>query len=104
MGVISPKLVTWLKMHCVLNYMYIDIKRKEKKKKKEKRKKKKKDNNPNPRKLTLNIRTKCCFLSIKTSSFMFSYIENIKKGLLISCFNNMKHIYKFNESWFIWIY
>jgi hypothetical protein len=39
----------------------------------------KKDNNPNPRKLTLNIRTKDCFLPIKAPSSMFSYIEHIKR-------------------------
>jgi hypothetical protein len=46
---------------------------------KKKKKREKKDNNLNPRKLTLNIRTEYCFLPIKASSSMFSYIEHIKK-------------------------
>jgi len=58
-------------MHCVLSIcIYIE---------KEKKKKKKEDNNPNLRKLTLNIRTEYCFLPIKASSFMFLYIEHIKR-------------------------
>jgi hypothetical protein len=72
MGVISRKLVTWVKdALCFKLYVYI-LKKKEKKKKK-------KDNNPNPRKLTLNIRTKYCFPPIKAPSSMFSYIEHIKR-------------------------
>jgi len=51
--------------------MYIYLKKKEKERKK--------DNNLNPRKLTLNIRTEYCFLPIKAPSFMFSYIEHIKR-------------------------
>jgi hypothetical protein len=43
-----------------------------------KERKKEEDNNPNPRKLTLNIRTKYCFLPIKAPSSMLSYIEHIK--------------------------
>jgi hypothetical protein len=54
-------------------------KKKEKKKKEKKRKKEKNNNNPNPRKLTLNIRTKYCFLPIKAPSSMFSYIEHITR-------------------------
>jgi hypothetical protein len=53
--------------------MYIEKKKRKKKRKKEE------DNNPNPRKLTLNIRTKYCFLLIKAPSSMFSYIEHIKR-------------------------
>ena len=67
MGVISRKLVTWVKdALCFKLYVYILKKRKE-------------DNNPNPRKLTLNIRTKYCFLPIKAPSSMFSYIEHITR-------------------------
>jgi hypothetical protein len=61
-------------MHCVI---CIYIQKEEKKKKNNN--KNKKDNNPNPRKLTLNIRTKYCFLPIKAPSSMFSYIEHIKR-------------------------
>ena len=85
-------------------YIYSKSKRKKEKKKEKEKKRKEKDNNPNPRKLTLNIRTKYCFLPIKAPSSMFSYIEHIKKeDLLISCLRSMNQIYKFNESLFIWI-
>ena len=59
--------------------MYIYSKREKKKRRKKKKKGEKKDNNPNPMKLTLNIRTRYCFLPIKAPSFMFSYIEHIKR-------------------------
>jgi len=58
-------------------YIYSKRKKKKKEKKKKEKKRRKKDNNPNPRKLTLNIRTKYCFLPIKAPSSMFSYIEHI---------------------------
>jgi hypothetical protein len=57
---------------CFKLYVYILKKEKKKRKKKE-------ENNPNPRKLTLNIRTKYCFLPIKAPSSMFSYNEHIKR-------------------------
>jgi len=67
MGVISRKLITWVKdALCFKLYVFI-LKKREKK-----------DNNHNSRKLTLNIRTKYCFLPIKGPSSMFSYIEHIK--------------------------
>jgi hypothetical protein len=60
LGVISRKLVTWVKdALCFKLYVYI-LKKKEKKEEK--------DNNLNPKKLTLNIRTKIqkfCFLPRK---------------------------------------
>jgi len=59
--------------------LYVYIFKKKKKRKKKEEEEKKKDNNPNPRKLTLNIRTKYCFLPIKAPSSMFSYIEHIKR-------------------------
>jgi hypothetical protein len=65
-------------MHCLLSICIYIEKRKIRRKKKKKRKKEE-DNNPNPRKLTLNIRTKYCFLSIKAPSSMFSYIEHITR-------------------------
>jgi len=60
MGVVSRKLVTWVKdALCFKLYVYII--------KKKKKKGKKRDNNLNPRKLTLNIRTQFCFLPSKAS-------------------------------------
>jgi len=47
--------------------------------KKKRKKEEEEDNNLNPRTLTLNIRTKYCFLPIKAPSSMFSYIEHIKR-------------------------
>ena len=73
LGVISRNLVTWVKDALCFKYIYIYIEKKKDKKTK------KKNNNPNPRKLTLNIRTKYCFLPIKAPSSMFSYIEHIKR-------------------------
>jgi len=58
LGVISRKLVTWVKDALGLKlYVYILKKGKKKEKKEEK------DNNLNPMKLTLNIRTKILFSS-----------------------------------------
>ena len=51
-------------------------------KKREKKRTKKEDNNPNPRKLTLNIRTSYCFLPTIAPSYMFSYIEHIKRRFI----------------------
>jgi len=97
LGVISWKLVTWVKDALFFKlYIYI-LKKREKKREK-------KNNNPNPRKLTLNIKTEYCFFSNKSPIiYVFIHWGHKKEGLLIFCLRGIEQIYKFNESLFIWI-